>query len=73
MQINYETVEGLSSENTIKLCEWLKNDQPDVIVAEKLQDNFGGTKSFDWAIKDQSGTTGPVPGFQTFNTTKEEK
>ena len=73
MQINYETVEGLSSENTIKLCEWLKEEQPDVIIAEEMQDNFGGTKSFDWAIKDQSGTTGSVPGFQTFNTTKEKK
>ena len=66
-------VEGLSSENTIKLCEWLKNDKPDVIIAEEMQDNFGGTKSFDWAIKDKSGTTGSVPGFQTFNTTKEQK
>ena len=73
MQINYETVEGLSSENTIKLCEWLKEEQPDVIIAEEMQDNFGGTKSFDWAIKDRSGTTGSVPGFQTFNTTKEKK
>ena len=73
IQINYETVEGLSSENTIKLCKWLKEEQPDVIIAEEMQDNFGGTKSFDWAIKDQSGTTGSVPGFQTFNTTKEKK
>jgi NADH-quinone oxidoreductase subunit E len=25
MQVNYETVEGLSSKNTLNLCEWLKN------------------------------------------------
>ena len=51
----------------------LKQEQPDVIIAAEMQDNFGGTKSFDWAIKDQSGTTGSVPGFQTFNTIKEKK
>ena len=25
IQVNYETVEGLSTENTLNLCEWLKN------------------------------------------------
>ena len=73
MQVNYETVEGLSSENTLNLCEWLKNETPDLVVADELQNKFGGTKSFDWAILDNSGTTGSVPGFQTLNTTKDKK
>jgi len=71
MQVNYETVEGLSPNNTLKLCEWLKTELPEVVVAEEMQEDFGGYKSFDWAISDQSGTTGSVPGFQTLKTTKE--
>ncbi len=73
VQVNYETVEGLTTEKVINLCKWLKDTTPDLIVADVLQEKFGGTKSFDWAIKDSSGSTGSVPGFQTFNTTKEEK
>ena len=73
IQVNYETVEGLSTENTLNLCEWLKNETPDLVVADELQNKFGGTKSFDWAIADNSGTTGSVPGFQTLNTTKDKK
>ena len=73
IQVNYETVEGLSTENTLNLCEWLKNETPDLVVADELQNQFGGTKSFDWAISDNSGTTGSVPGFQTLNTTKDKK
>ena len=73
IQVNYETVEGLSAENTLNLCEWLKNETPDLVVADELQNKFGGTKSFDWAISDNSGTTGSVPGFQTLNTTKDKK
>ena len=73
IQVNYETVEGLSTENTLNLCEWLKNETPDLVVADELQNKFGGTKSFDWAISDNSGTTGSVPGFQTLNTTKDKK
>jgi len=73
IQVNYETVEGLSTENTLNLCEWLKNETPDLVVADELQNKFGGTKSFDWAIVDNSGTTGSVPGFQTLNTTKDKK
>jgi hypothetical protein len=30
-------------------------------------------KSFDWAISDNNGATSPVPGFQTYDTSKEKK
>jgi len=73
IQINYETVEGMTPENTENLFNWLKENQPEVIVADILQEKFGGTKSFDWGIKDNSGTTGSVPGFQYFNTVGESK
>ena len=66
IQINYETVEGLTPEKAVDLCKWLKEEQPKVIVADDLQLKFGGQKSFDWAIEDNSGTSSPVPGFQTY-------
>ena len=44
----------------------VKREQPKVIVADELQLKFGGQKSFDWAIEDNSGSSSPVPGFQTY-------
>ena len=37
------------------------------------QENFGGIKSFDWAIQDNSGATSTAPGFQTLKTTEVKK
>ena len=72
VQVNYETVEGLTPEKSIQMCEWLKEERPKVIVAEELQDKFGGIKSFDWAIKDNTGSSYSVPGFQNIGTAKEK-
>ena len=66
IQVNYETVEGLTPEKAVDLCKWLKEEQPKVVVADELQLKFGGTKSFDWAIEDNTGSSSPVPGFQTY-------
>ena len=72
VQVNYETVEGLTPEKSIQMSEWLKEERPNVIVAEELQDKFGGIKSFDWAIKDNTGSSYSVPGFQNIGTAKEK-
>ena len=72
VQVNYETVEGLTPEKSIQMCEWLKEERPNVIVAEELQDKFGGIKSFDWAIKDNTGSSYSVPAFQNIGTAKEK-
>ena len=72
VQVNYETVEGLTPEKSLKMCEWLKEERPEIIVAEELQEKFGGVKSFDWAIKDNTGTSYSVPGFQNIGTAKEK-
>ena len=56
VQVNYETVEGVTPTKALELCKYLKEEVPQVIVADDLQDKFGGTKSFDWAIEDNSGT-----------------
>ena len=72
VQVNYETVEGLTPEKSLKMCEWLKEERPEIIVAEELQEKFGGVKSFDWAIKHNTGSCYSVPGFQNIGTAKEK-
>ena len=72
VQVNYETVEGLTPEKSLKMCEWLKEERPEIIIAEELQEKFGGVKSFDWAIKDNTGSSYSVPGFQNIGTAKEK-
>ncbi len=70
VQINYETVEGVTPTKALELCKYLKEEVPEVIVADELQDKFGGTKSFDWAIEDNSGTSSTAPGFQIIGTSE---
>ena len=72
VQINYETVEGVTPTKALELCKYLKEEVPEVIVADDLQDKFGGTKSFDWAIEDNSVTSSTPPGFQIIGTSEEK-
>ena len=72
VQINYETVEGVTPTKALELCKYLKEEVPEVIVADELRDKFGGTKSFDWAIEDNSGTSSTAPGFQIIGTSEEK-
>ena len=72
VQVNYETVEGLTPEKSLQMCEWLKEERPEIDVAYELQEKFGGVKSFDWAIKDNTGSSYSVPGFQNIGTAKEK-
>ena len=71
-EVNYETVEGVTPTKALELCKYLKEEVPKVIVADHLQDKFGGTKSFDWAIEDNSGTSSTAPGFQIIGTSEEK-
>ncbi len=72
VQVNYETVEGVTPTKALELCKYLKEEVPQVIVADDLQDKFGGTKSFDWAIEDNSGTSSTAPGFQIIGTSEDK-
>ena len=72
VQVNYETVEGVTPPKALELCKYLKEEVPEVIVADDLQDKFGGIKSFDWAIEDNSGTSSTAPGFQIIGTSEEK-
>ena len=71
VQVNYETIEGVTPEKALDLCKYLKEEEPKVIVADDLQEKFGGIKSFDWAIEDNSGTSTTTPGFQIIGTAEE--
>ena len=72
VQVYYETVEGVTPPKALELCKYLKEEVPEVIVADELQDKFGGIKSFDWAIEDNSGTSSTAPGFQIIGTSEEK-
>ena len=72
VQVNYETVEGVTPPKALELCKYLKEEVPEVIVADDLQEKFGGIKSFDCAIEDNSGTSSTAPGFQIIGTSEEK-
>ena len=44
VQVNYETVEGLTSEKATALVEWLAGSQPEVVLADEMQQLFGGQR-----------------------------
>ena len=71
VQVNYETIEGVTPEKALDLCKYLKEEEPKVIVADDLQEKFGGIKSFEWAIEDNSGTSTTAPGSQIIGTAEE--
>jgi hypothetical protein len=70
--VNYELIEGVTSERARDLVRWLKGAQPEVINGDEMQQLFGGVKSFDWAIKEEEGALGPYPAFQSLGTVGRE-
>ena len=66
--VNYELVEGVTPEKARELVQWLRKAKPSVVNADEMQDLFGGTRSFDWAIREELGAAGPYPAFQPFGT-----
>ena len=65
VQVNYELIEGVTPREgpgtgragfeRLRL-RWSNTDE--------MQGLFGGKPSFDWAIKEAAGATGPYPGFR---------
>ena len=68
LQVNYELVEGITPDKAVALCRWLRDGQPEIVNGDEMQALFGGRTSFDWAIKEEHGATGPVPAYQPFGT-----
>jgi NADH:ubiquinone oxidoreductase subunit E len=63
VQVNYELVEGLTGSAGQKLVEWLETTRPDVVLADEMQQLFGGRRSFDWGSTEPEGSIAPVPAF----------
>jgi NADH-quinone oxidoreductase subunit E len=71
VQVNYETVEGLTRDKAAALVNWLRDAKPPVILADEMQQLFGGQRSFDWGPKDTDGAVRPVPAFGPYGSVEE--
>jgi len=63
VQVNYELVEGITPDAGKKLIEWLRDTRPEVVLADEMQQLFGGQRSFDWGSTEPEGAIAPVPAF----------
>ena len=66
IQVNYELVEGVTETAAQELVEWLRDTRPEVVLADELQQLFGGQRSFDWGSTEPEGAIAPVPSFQPY-------
>ena len=71
VQVNYELIEGVSEDNATALIDWLTETTPEVVLADEMQQLFGGQRSFDWGSSEPEGATGPVPAFGPLGSAKE--
>ncbi len=71
VQVNYETVEGLTPDKAKALVKWLADSQPEVVLADEMQQLFGGVRSFDWGPLESEGPVAAVPAFGPFGSAKE--
>jgi NADH-quinone oxidoreductase subunit E len=63
VQINYELIEGVTPDKAEALIKWLADTKPAVLLADEMQQLFGGRRSFDWGPSEAEGATRPVPAF----------
>jgi NADH:ubiquinone oxidoreductase subunit E len=71
IQVNYEFVEGVSPDDARALCRWLRDGRPEVVMADEMQELFGGRRAFDWGPADRDGATGPTPAFGPYGTAEQ--
>ena len=69
VQVNYELIEGVVPDKARELVQWLRKARPESVNSDEMQQLFGGTRSFDWAIPEEVGAIGPYPAFGPFGTT----
>ena len=69
IQVNYELVEGVTETAAQELVKWLRDTRPEVVLADELQQLFGGQRSFDWGSTEPEGAIAPVPAFQPYGST----
>jgi len=71
IQVNYETVEGLTPDTATALVDWLAGSRPEVVLADEMQQLFGGQRSFDWGPSEDEGAVAAVPAFQPLGSARE--
>ena len=71
VQVNYETVEGVTPEQAHLLCRWLREQRPAAVRSDALQAEFGGQRAFDWGPDEAVGAVAPVPAFEPYGTAGE--
>jgi NADH-quinone oxidoreductase subunit E len=71
VQVNYETIEGLTPDKATALIKWLADTSPAVVLADEMQQLFGGQQSFDWGPKESVGAVRPVPAFGPLGSARE--
>lgn len=71
VQVNYETIEGLTPESASALVAWLRDSRPEVVLADEMQQLFGGRRSFDWGPTEAEGAVAAVPAFGPYGSAKE--
>lgn len=71
LQVNYETVEGVTPEQARRLCRRLREARPAVVRSDALQAEFGGTRAFDWGPDEAAGAVAPLPAFEPYGTAGE--
>lgn len=71
VQVNYELVEGVTPDKATALVTWLRDTKPEVVLADEMQQLFGGVRSFDWGPTEAEGATRPVPAFGPYGSAKE--
>ncbi|MEN8040208.1 MAG: NAD(P)H-dependent oxidoreductase subunit E [Actinomycetota bacterium] len=71
VQVNYELIEGVTPDKAEALIKWLEDTKPEVVLADEMQQLFGGQQSFDWGPADTMGAIRPVPAFGVFGSAKE--
>ena len=71
VQVNYETIEGITPEKAADLVKWLSDTRPEVVLADEMQQLFGGTRSFDWGPSDAEGAIRPIPAYGPYGSVKE--
>ena len=73
VQVNYETVEGLTAEKASALVSWLLSTRPEVVLADEMQQLFGGKRSFVWGSTDSDGAIRPVPAFGPLGSAEKDR
>lgn len=68
--VNYEMIEGVTSDKARELIKWLRDGGPDVVNTEEMQQLFGGDKAFDWGVKEPEGAILPIPAFGPYGSAR---